>query len=195
MKFEVEVIPLYKFTAWFEPEDGKGCDWKWVVVSDTLYGIAEKIIGRCVSSDDLKDCLKELCVTDFLKMRCEGLSRGFHLLDIDEYDCHGYGGYAMIDEQHVETSFGAGEPIPVSVDLVTEDMLSEAYLSDAGGKESVDSRLEYYSMYDALGEEIYRIAVGSKMFMRAKDNRYSFGVREKHVAEKRIREITKESLL
>ena len=192
MKFEVEVIPLYKFTARFESGDGKGCDWEWVVVSDTLYGIAEKIINRCINSDDLKNCRKELCVTDFIKMRCDGLNGGFHLLDIDEYDCHGYGGYAMIDEQYVETSFGDGEPVPVP-ELVTEDMLSEAYLES--GEAYRGSGLEYYCMYDALGEEIYRVAVESELFRRVRGERDSSDRREKHIAAKMIREITKESLI
>ena len=74
-------------------------------------------------------------------------------------------------------------------------MLSEAYLSGAGGKESVESRLEYYSMYDALGEEIYRIALESELFSRARGEIESSERREKHIASKKIREITKESLL
>lgn len=193
MKFECEVIPLYKFTAEFECKE-PGKDWKWVVVSDTLYGIAEKIIERCVGNgeDDLKDCRKSLCVTDFLKMQCEGLKEGFHLLDIDEYDCAGYG-YAMIDEQFVETSFGAGCPIPVCVDLITEEMMSEAYLS--GHNDEVTNRLEYYGMSDALGDEIYLIAIGSNLFKERKERQDSSERREKHVASKRIMEITKESLL
>lgn len=192
MKFECELIPLYKFTAKFEGKDGNS-DWKWVVVSDTLYGVADKIIERCIvdGDNDLKTCRKELYVTDFIKMQCSGLKSGFHLLDIDEYDCCGYGS-ASIDEQYVETSFGISPPMPVISELITEDMLEEAYLRHAEPDTPIP---DYYFMSDALGEAIYEIAVSSRLFMKKKQESLESKERESYVAKKRIREITLKSLL